>query len=108
VGLQSALLGGIARVLYDYTGATRARWLGAFRYTRSALIALLLMAAGLALCVPLVAQWLTNDFRLNDDVSPDNHLAVGGITFIVCGFTIFTSTLLLHAVDQHARHVTHR
>jgi hypothetical protein len=104
IGLQSVLLGGVARVLYDYTGSARSRWLGLFRYTRSALIAAASIAVGLALCVPLVWAWLFNDFKLREDISPYDHLALGGITFVVCGFTIFTSTLLLHAVEQHARH----
>jgi glycosyltransferase involved in cell wall biosynthesis len=107
IGLQSVLLGGVAQVLYDYTGAARARWLGLFRYTRSVFVAVASVLVGLGLCVPLVGAWATNDFKLRDDISPLDHLALGGITLVVCGFTVFTSTLILHAVDQHARHTEH-
>lgn len=104
VGLQSILLGVVARVLYDYRGETRARWLSVLRYTRTVLIGFFVALVGVALCLPLVIEWLTNDFKLRPDVAPLDHMAVAGITFIVCGFTTFTSTLLLHAVEQHARH----
>jgi hypothetical protein len=103
VGLQSFLMGCIAQVVYDYTGDARRRWLRWFPYTRTAFIAGGLFLSGLALAVPLVTTWLTNDLKLSGDVTPQNHLAVLGVASVVAAFTLFTSMLLLHAVDHHGR-----
>jgi glycosyltransferase involved in cell wall biosynthesis len=96
VGLQGFFLGCIAQVLFDYTGRYSRRWLSAFPYTRTALIAFALVLAGIALTVPLVVDYLQNDFRLSAAVSTSNHLAVTGLAAAICGAQLFIFTLLLH------------
>jgi glycosyltransferase involved in cell wall biosynthesis len=96
VGLQGFFLGCIAQVLFDYTGRYARRWLGAFPYTRTALIAFGLVIAGIALAVPLLVSYVDHDFELSSAVSTENHLAVTGLAAVICGAQLFVFTLLLH------------
>jgi glycosyltransferase involved in cell wall biosynthesis len=96
VGLQSFFLGCIAQVLFDYTGRAKQRWLRLFPYTRTVLIAAGLVCAGVGAVVPLVVSYISNDFRLGDPADTENHLAVVGLMFTVCGFLLFAFTLVLH------------
>jgi glycosyltransferase involved in cell wall biosynthesis len=96
VGLQGFFLGCIAQVLFDYTGRHSRRWLGAFPYTRTALIAFGLVLAGIALAVPLMVSYVDHDFKLSAAVSTENHLAVTGLAAAICGAQLFIFTLLLH------------
>jgi hypothetical protein len=95
VGLQGFFLGCIAQVLFDYTGRHSGRWLSAFPYTRTALIAFGLVLAGVALAIPLVVSYVDNDFELAA-ISTENHLAVTGLAAAICGAQLFIFTLLLH------------
>ncbi len=95
VGLQGFFLGCIAQVLFDYTGRHTRRWLSVFPYTRTALIAFGLVLAGIALAVPLLVDYIGNDFRL-DEIRVANHLAVTGLAAAICGAQLFIFTLLLH------------
>lgn len=96
VGLTSVLLGAVAQVLFDYTGEARRRWSRILPYTRTVLVAGALAVAGLALVIPLVVSWASNDFRLRDPSAVQNHLAVVGFTAVLSGFMLFACTLLLH------------
>jgi glycosyltransferase involved in cell wall biosynthesis len=96
VGLQGFFLGCIAQVLFDYTGRHSRRWLGAFPYTRTALIAFGLVLVGIALAMPLLVSYVDNDFKLSSAVSTENHLAVTGLAIAICGAQLFIFTLLLH------------
>jgi glycosyltransferase involved in cell wall biosynthesis len=96
VGLQGFFLGCIAQVLFDYTGRYSRRWLRAFPYTRTALIAFALVAAGICLGLPLLISYLQNDFRLVAAHSDENHLAITGLAIVICGAQLFVFTLLLH------------
>lgn len=96
VGLQSFFLGCIAQVLFDYTGRAKQRWLRLFPYTRTVLIALLLVCVGIAAAVPLVVSYAANDLRLGNPGDVENHLAVMGLTLAIAGFTLFAFALVLH------------
>jgi glycosyltransferase involved in cell wall biosynthesis len=96
VGLQGFFLGCIAQVLFDYTGRQTRRWMGAFPYTRTALIAFGLVLLGICLAIPLVASYISNDFKLVAANSGENHLAVTGLATVICGAQLFVFTLLLH------------
>lgn len=96
VGLQGFLLGCIAQVLFDYTGRYSRRWLRVFAYTRTALVALALVASGLLMAVPLVLSYLENDFRLSAAELGKNHLAVSGLATAISGVQLFVFTLLIH------------
>jgi hypothetical protein len=96
VGVQFVLLGCVAQVLFDYTGRRRRRWLRVFPYTRTVLIAAGLFIVGVALAVPLLATYISNDFALHSADSLENHLAVTGLGAAIAGAQLFVSTLLLH------------
>lgn len=96
VGMQAFLLGCIAQVLFDYTGRRSRRWLRVFPYTRTVLTAAGLVVLGLALAVPLLVTYTSNDFLLNAADTPENHLAVTGLAVLITGAQLFVFTLVLH------------
>lgn len=96
IGFQMALLGCIAQVLFDFTGARTRRWRRTFRYTRTVGAAMGLVALGVALLIPLVVWWLTHDMELSDPETVQNHLAVTGLAAVVTGAQLFVSTLVIH------------
>jgi glycosyltransferase involved in cell wall biosynthesis len=97
LGLQSIYLGCIAQVLYDCTGRARARWGRVFRYTRTVVLAGATFLAGLALCTPLIVEYVANDWSLPGGLDPEGYLAVLGLAAMISSFIAFTNTLLLHA-----------
>jgi hypothetical protein len=104
VGFQAFSLGCIAQVLFDYTGRHRLRWLRLFPYTRTVLIAFGLVFAGIALAIPLVVSYLSNDLALQQANTLQNHFAVTGLALMIAGAQLFIFTLLLHgAVVATAR-----
>lgn len=104
LGLQSFFLGCIAQVIYDYSGDATRRWLSTFRYTRTVLGCMALFLVGVGLIVPLVSSYLSHDLRLPDVSATSNHMAITGILAMITSFTVFTSTLLLHAASAHSRY----
>jgi len=96
VGLQAFFLGGIAQVLFDYTGGKRRRWLATFPYTRTVLIAALLVLAGLGLGIPLVVAYVGNGYSLTSANLLQDHLAVTGLAVGIAGAQLFVFMLLLH------------
>lgn len=98
MGLASFLMGVVAQILFDYTGAYTRRWERLFPYSRTALGAGGAFIVGLALTVPLVVRYLSHDFRLGEPGDVENHLAVAGLTVMMAAFLAFGFTLLLHAV----------
>jgi glycosyltransferase involved in cell wall biosynthesis len=104
VGLQAFFLGCIAQVLFDYTGRHRRRWTGLFPYTRTVLVAIALVLAGLALGIPLVVAYLDNGLLLTSANAVQDHLAVTGLASVIAGAQLFAFVLLLHgAVVATAR-----
>jgi glycosyltransferase involved in cell wall biosynthesis len=97
LGLQSVFLGCIAQVLYDCSGRARRRWARTFRYTRTVVLAGVMFAAGAALSIPLIVEYVTNDWSLPGDIDPEGYLAVLGLLAMISSFMAFTNTLLLHA-----------
>ena len=98
-GWQWYLLGEIARSFLDLSGASTARVDRLFSYSRSVIIAFAAIVLGIALAVPLVADWIGNDYALSAASSMPNHLAVLGISFAACGFSYFASTLVFAALQ---------
>ena len=104
VGLQAFFLGGIAHVLFDFTGRQTRRWLRAFPYTRTVLLSAALVLAGVGLAVPLLVAYLGNDLRLSTSELLEDHLAVTGVAIGIAGAQLFAFVLLLHgAVVATAR-----
>jgi hypothetical protein len=96
VGLQAFFLGGVAQVLFDFVGRKRRRWLAAFPYTRTVLIAALLVLAGLGLGIPLVARYVGQGYSLTPANRLEDHLAVTGLAVGIAGAQLFVFVLLLH------------
>jgi glycosyltransferase involved in cell wall biosynthesis len=96
VGLQSFCLGCLAQVLFDYTGRAKRRWLRMFPYTRTVVAASVLILLGIALALPLLVKYVSNDFELGAPSDVESHMAVLGLTVAIAGFQLFTFTLLLH------------
>ena len=105
VGLQALFLGGIAHVLFDFTGRRTRQWLRVFPYTRTVLISALLFVAGIALAVPLAVAYLSNHLILTSANFVQDHLAVTGLAAAIAGAQLFAFVLLLHgaAVATHRR-----
>jgi hypothetical protein len=100
VGLQAVFLGGIAQVLFDYAGRKRRRWLAAFPYTRTVVIAVLLVLVGLGLGIPLVADYIHHGYSLSPADLLDDHMAVTGLAVGIAGAQLFVFVLLLHGAVQ--------
>ncbi len=96
VGFQAFFLGCVAQILFDYTGRHRQRWLRVFPYTRTVLIAFALVVVGIALAIPLVVTYVSDDLELERADTVANHLAVTGLAAVVLGAQLFVFTLLLH------------
>lgn len=96
IGWQTMLIGGVAQVLFDYTGTKGRRWRRWFPYTRTSLVAFGIGLLGVLLTIPLVHTYFTNDLALERGDSVPAHLAVTGLGLVVMGAQLFVSTLLLH------------
>jgi glycosyltransferase involved in cell wall biosynthesis len=96
VGTQALLLGCIAQVLFDYTGRNTVRWTRLFPYTRTVVIAMVLVAAGIGLSLPLTLEYVSNDLVLDPEITTQNNLAVTGLAAAITGAQLFVSTLVLH------------
>jgi glycosyltransferase involved in cell wall biosynthesis len=103
IGLTSVLMGAVAQVLFDYTGHARRRWGSILPYTRTVASAGVLFLFGIALTVPLVVSYVSNDFKLGDPADVKNHMAVVGLTALLSGFLLFAFTLLLHGAMAATR-----
>jgi hypothetical protein len=100
VGLQCFYLGCIVQVMYGYSAARARRWLRLFAYDRAMLASGLASLAGVALGLPLVHQYLRGGLRLPSISTPQMHLAVLGLLFLVAAFHTFSCTLVLHAAAR--------
>jgi hypothetical protein len=94
----------VAKVLFDYTGIHRRRWLSILRYTRTAVISAILFAEGLLCVAPLVRAYVQNDYTLPSTLTRDSYLAVTGLFFIIASVIIFIFTLLVHAAALASRY----
>jgi len=103
VGLQCFCLGCIVQVMYRYSAAHAERWLRLFAYNRAMLASGLTGLAGCALGLPLVRQYLAGGLRLPPVATPQMHLAVLGLLFLVAAFHTFSCTLVLHVANGRAR-----
>jgi hypothetical protein len=105
LGLQCVYMGILARGLYDPTHQVVERWMARLRYDRTTLGSALCFLGGLALCVPLVVEYIQGGLRLDQGLTSANYLAVGGLLVLILSFMTFTFTLVLHALGQTRRTV---
>jgi glycosyltransferase involved in cell wall biosynthesis len=103
LGLQSFYLGCIVQVLYQYSPRTAARWIKLFDYDRAMAASGALAALGIALCLPLCAQYVRLGLRLPAASGVTNHMAITGLLLAISGFLTFCNTLALHAVRMRVR-----
>jgi glycosyltransferase involved in cell wall biosynthesis len=104
LGLVGTLSAVIAKVLFDYTGSERTRWLAVLRYTRTVSVAAITAAVGIAMLVPLVELYVSNDYELPVASSSEAHLAITGIMLVLVGAILFVFTLLVHAAALASRY----
>jgi glycosyltransferase involved in cell wall biosynthesis len=98
LGLQSMYMGILTQVFFDYSGSVTRQWLSRFPYTRTTLLSAALFLLGLSLSGFLLVHYVRVGYVLqaNDAIA---HLGVTGLLLMISGFTTFTFTLLLHAMQ---------
>jgi hypothetical protein len=102
LGLLSIFLGILMQLLFDYSGARTARWLGRFKYNRAVPLSMAGLIAGVGLGVPVVRQYIALGYRL-PEIGWESHLAVLGLLITIASFMSFTFTLVLHATQFAVR-----
>jgi glycosyltransferase involved in cell wall biosynthesis len=107
-GLQAFLLGCIAQVFFDYRARARRRWLKIFSYTRSVVVATVVGVIGLACTVPLLVYYFSHHEHLTLHPSIQYRLGVTGLMLVAIGFSLFTSTIVLHAAAIATRRSVRR
>lgn len=105
LGLQSVFGGILAKSLLDFSGAQSRKWSRIFSYNRSVGLSMLGFVAGALLPVPLVLEWVRQNYLLPANSDPLYHLAVAGLWLMMSSFLVFTNTLLLHALVKTRRWV---
>ena len=103
LGLQCIYMSILSRVVLDFRGDVRAKWLRRFRYNRSLLLSLIAFLGGVAFNTPLLLLYLSADMTLPRAVGRENFLAVFGLFLIIASFMNFTFTLLLHSINVRLR-----
>ena len=68
-----------------------------FPYTRSVVVAAVIVAVGFACAVPLLVYYIGHHERLSLAAQTQDGLAVTGLLLTVIGASLFTFTLVLHA-----------
>jgi glycosyltransferase involved in cell wall biosynthesis len=100
LGLQCMYMGVLAKVFYDYSGHTTAKWFRRFSYTRAVTLSAFVFLTGLVFALRLTAMYLQNDFRLPQST---DHLGFVGLLLMILGFMSFTFTLILHSTAVAVR-----
>ncbi len=96
LGYSALQLGVLARVHYNFHPVFRRRAMALATINRGSLVAGALIGIGLILNAFLVADWVSNGFRLTDL----SYYGVFGLLLIVLGFQTFTFTLLLQMMGR--------
>ena len=96
LGYSALQLGVLARVHYNFDERFTERVMSAVTIGRGALVAAALMLAGVALDGILLADWISNGFRLTGLSYP----GVLGLLLIVLGFQTFTFAILLQMLAR--------
>jgi len=97
IGLQSVFFACLAQVLCDYTGKARKRWLGVFRYSRAMAVSFGLFFLGVLAAGALIVTYINDGLVLPSASARIDHVGLMGLFLMICGFSVFVFTLLLHA-----------
>jgi len=108
VGLQSFYLGAIVQVIYSYYPGAYERWVRLFRYNRAIAATAGMLAAGLALVLPLVVDYVGRGFRLSVITPRSAHMAATGLFLLIAAFLTFSTTLVLNASTLRLRPRNHK
>jgi hypothetical protein len=101
LGLEATYMGILTQVFFDYDGSVTRLALARFPYTRTTLLSAGLFFLGLCCSAALLVHYTRVGYVLdpNDAIA---HLGVTGLLLMIAGFTTFTFTLLLHAMQGRA------
>ena len=102
VGLQLFLIGVIAQSLYDGTGHKRRRWLAAFAYNRTFVVAAAVFMVGTIPVIRFLVAFIDQDNRFTDTLIDLNHQAIFGLFLMICGILVFVSMLVIQAIGLYA------
>ncbi len=97
IGLQSVFCACLAQVLCDYTGSARRRWLRVFGYSRAMAVSFGLFLVGATAAGSLIVAYVNDGLVLPSASARVDHIGLMGLFLMMCGFSIFIFTLLLHA-----------
>jgi hypothetical protein len=98
VGYSATQLGVVSELRHGLARPLVRRVADALTWNRGTGIAALLVLAGLGCTVPLVVEWVSNDFKLTEV----GNLSVFGLLLVVLGFQTFCFTLLLQIFPSPA------
>ncbi len=98
VGLQFFSTGILAKGLYDFEMKRSDKWNKIFSLNCSMPIGFILGVLGIMFMVPLANTYITNGFRLPDQLGPMTHHALMGITLILTGVVYFATSLLFNTI----------
>lgn len=96
LGLQSAFMGILSQVFFDYSGEPTKRWFARFPYTKTTFASMAMFFTGVGLEAYLAATYVKNGYALTAEMTA-SYAGVTGLLFMIAGFTTFTFCLMLHS-----------
>ncbi len=103
LGIQSFLMGIVAKAIYDYKGEKTKRWLRVFSYTRTTILSFVMFVLGVLMTVFLIRDYVAYGLTLPYGMKRQYYIAVPGLLFIISAFMLFTFMLLLHTVSIYVK-----
>ena len=97
LGLSMLCFGGVASVMFDYSGQLRLQLERALPYNGTLFGCLLVAVVGAGATVPLISTYLKNDFVL-PEIGLDTHHAVLGLWLIILSFQTFIFSLMVRTL----------
>jgi len=97
LGLSMLLFGGVASVMFDYSGQLQARLERALPYNRTLLGCLVVTVFGILIIIPLISTYIGNDFTV-PEIGLDTHRAVMGLWLVMVAFQTFIFSLMIRAL----------
>jgi glycosyltransferase involved in cell wall biosynthesis len=97
LGLSMLCFGGIASIMFDYSGQLRLQLERALPYNETLFGCLLVGAVGAGATVPLIFTYIKNDFVL-PEIGIDTHHAVLGLWLIILSFQTFIFSLMVRTL----------
>ena len=97
LGLSMLYFGGVASVMFDYSGRLQARLERLLPYNRTFIACLFITAVGIAATLPLVRTYIANNFAV-PEIGIDTHRAVMGLWLVVASFQTFIFSLMVRAL----------